>query len=47
MVTSTLNQSTADQPVADEKKGTTDKEISVDPSGVDKKLRIGIELEAK
>jgi hypothetical protein len=47
LVASTSNQSVIDQPVADEKKGTRDKEISVDPSDADKKLRISTELEVK
>jgi hypothetical protein len=47
MVTSTSNQPVTDQPVTDEKKGATDKEILVDPSDADKKLRISMELEAK
>jgi hypothetical protein len=46
-VTPTLTQRTTDQPVADEKKGAADKEIQVDPSNADKKLRIITELEAK
>jgi hypothetical protein len=33
--------------VVDEKKGATNKEILVDPSDVDKKLRISTELDAK
>jgi hypothetical protein len=47
MVTSTSNQPATDQPVADEKKGATDKEISVDPSEADKKLRISTKLDVK
>jgi hypothetical protein len=47
MVTSTSNQLATDQPVADEKKGATDKEILVDPSDANKKLRISMELDAK
>jgi hypothetical protein len=46
-VTPTLTQCATDQPVADEKKGVADKEIQVDPSDADKKLRIITELEAK
>jgi hypothetical protein len=45
MVTSTSNQPATDQSVADEKKGAPNKEISVDPSDTDKKLRISIELD--
>jgi hypothetical protein len=40
-------QRTTDQLVADEKKGATDKEILVDPTDANKKLRISAELEAK
>jgi hypothetical protein len=40
-------QRTTDQPVANERKGATDKEIQVEPNDVDKKLRISTELEAK
>jgi hypothetical protein len=47
LVTSISNQATADQLVADEKKGATDKEILVDPSDVDKKLHASTKLEAK
>jgi hypothetical protein len=47
MVTPTSTQHTTDQLVADERKGVTDKEIQVDPSNDDKKLRISTELEAK
>jgi hypothetical protein len=36
-----------DQLVANEKKGAADKEIQVDPTDADKKLRISAELEAK
>jgi hypothetical protein len=46
-VTPASTQRAIDQLVADEKKGATDKEIQVDPSDVDKKLRINAELEAK
>jgi hypothetical protein len=47
MVTPTSTQHAIDQLVADERKGATDKEIQVDPSDADKKLRISTELEAK
>jgi hypothetical protein len=43
----TSTQRATDQLVADERKGATDKEIQVDPSNADKKLRISTELEAK
>jgi hypothetical protein len=33
--------------MVDEKKGATDKEIQVDPTDVDMKLRISMELEGK
>jgi hypothetical protein len=46
-VTPASAQCATDQLVADEKKGATDKEIQVDPTDVDKKLRISAELEAK
>jgi hypothetical protein len=45
-VTPASTQRTTDQLVADEKKGVTDKEIQVDPTDADKKLRISMELEA-
>jgi hypothetical protein len=47
MVTPASTQRTTDQLVADERKGATDKEIQVDPTDADKKLRISTELEAK
>jgi hypothetical protein len=47
IVTPTSTQRTTNQLVADERKGATDKEIQVDPSDADKKLRISTELEAK
>jgi hypothetical protein len=47
MVTTTSTQRTTDQPVADERKGVTDKEIQVDSNDADKKLCISTELEAK
>jgi hypothetical protein len=47
MVTSTSNHPATNQPVADEKKGATNKEILVDPSNVDKKLCISTRLDAK
>jgi hypothetical protein len=47
LVISASNQPAADQTAADEKKGVIDKEIPVDPSDADKKLRITMELEAK
>jgi hypothetical protein len=46
-VTPTSTQRATDQLVADERKGTADKEIQVDPSDADKKLRIITKLEAK
>jgi hypothetical protein len=47
MITPASTQRTTDQLVANEKKGTTDKEIQVDPTDADKKLRISAELEVK
>jgi hypothetical protein len=47
MVTPTSTQHTTDQLVDDERKGAADKEIQVDPSDIDKKLRISTELLAK
>jgi hypothetical protein len=47
MITPTSTQCTTDQLVADERKGATDKEIQVDPSAADKKLRISTKLEVK
>jgi hypothetical protein len=49
MITHTSIQRATDQLVADERRGGggADKEIQVDPSDVDKKLRISTELEAK
>jgi hypothetical protein len=46
-VTPASTQRATDQLVTDEKKGATDKEIQVDPTDTDKKLRISVELEAK
>jgi hypothetical protein len=46
-VGSTSNQLIADQPVDDKKKGTANKEVTVDPDDMNKKLHLGIELEAK
>jgi hypothetical protein len=46
-VTPTSTQHTINQLVADERKGTADKEIQTCPSDDDKKLRISTELEAK
>jgi hypothetical protein len=46
-VTPASTQCTTDQPVVDERKGATDKEIQVDPNDADKKLRISTELDAK
>jgi hypothetical protein len=46
-VTPTSTQHATDQPVVDERKGTADKEIQVDPSDADKKFCISTELEAK
>jgi hypothetical protein len=46
-VTPASTQRATDQLVTNEKKGATDKEIQVDPTDADKKLRISAELEAK
>jgi hypothetical protein len=46
-ITPTSTQRATDHLVADERNGATDKEIQVDPSDADKKLRISTELEAK
>jgi hypothetical protein len=46
-VTPASTKRTTNQPVADERKGVTDKEIQVDPNDANKKLRISTELEAK
>jgi hypothetical protein len=46
-VTPASIQRTINQLVANERKGATDKEIQVDPTEADKKLRISMELEAK
>jgi hypothetical protein len=46
-VTPTSTQRTINQLVADERKGTADKEIQTGPSDDDKKLRISTELEDK
>jgi hypothetical protein len=46
-VTPTSTQCAIDRLVADERKGAADKEIQVDPSEANKKLRISTELEAK
>jgi hypothetical protein len=46
-VTPAPTQRITDQLVADEKKGATDKEIQVDPTNANKKLRISAELDAK
>jgi hypothetical protein len=46
-VTPTSTQRTTDQLMGDERKRTADKEIQVDPSDDDKKLRISTKLEAK
>jgi hypothetical protein len=46
-ITPASTQRTTDQLMADERKGTTYKEIQVDPNDADKKLRISTELEAK
>jgi hypothetical protein len=46
-VTLTSTQCATDRLVADERKGAAGKEIQVDPSDADKKLRISTELEAK
>jgi hypothetical protein len=40
------NQSATNQ-MAEDKKGATDKEVTVDPNNTDKKLRISMELDAK
>jgi hypothetical protein len=41
------NQPAANQLAAEDKKGSTDKEVAVDPNNTDKKLRISTELDAK
>jgi hypothetical protein len=46
-VTPTSTQCATNRLVADERKGTADKEIQVDPNDADKKLHISMELEAK
>jgi hypothetical protein len=46
-VGATSNQPSADQAVDDKKKGASDKEVAVDPDDMNKKLRLGTELEAK
>jgi hypothetical protein len=46
-VTPTSTQCTTDRLVADERKGTADKEIQLDPSNANKKLCISMELEVK
>jgi hypothetical protein len=44
---STSNQPIADQPVVDKKKWAAHKEVVVDPDDMNKKLRLGTELDAK
>jgi hypothetical protein len=44
-ITPVSTQRTTDQPVADERKGATDREIQVDPNDADKKLHISTKLE--
>jgi hypothetical protein len=46
-VTPASTQRTTDQPVADERKWATNKEIQVDPNDADKKFHISTELETK
>jgi hypothetical protein len=46
-VASPSNQSAANQLVAEDKKGATDKEVAVDPNNADKKLCISTELDPK
>jgi hypothetical protein len=46
-ITPTSTERATDQLMADERKGAVDKEIQVDPSDADKKLRISTEPEAK
>jgi hypothetical protein len=46
-MTSPSNQPAANQLVAEDKKGATDKEVAVDPNNTDKKLHISTELDAK
>jgi hypothetical protein len=41
------NQPATNQLAAEDKKGPTDKEVVVDPSHADKKLRISTELDPK
>jgi hypothetical protein len=46
-VGATSNQPSVDQAVDDKKKGVVDKEVTIDPDDMNKKLHLGIELEAK
>jgi hypothetical protein len=46
-VGATSNQPSADQAVDDKKKEAADKEVVIDPDDMNKKLRLGTELEAK
>jgi hypothetical protein len=39
---STSNQPAVDQATDDKKKGATDKEVSVDPDDIDKKLHLSV-----
>jgi hypothetical protein len=41
------NQSVADQPTKDKKKGATDKDVLVDPNDTNNKLRLSTELDPK
>jgi hypothetical protein len=45
-VGTTSNQPSADQAVDDKKKGSTDKEVAIDPDDTNKKLHLGTDLEA-
>jgi hypothetical protein len=44
---STSDQSAADQPADDKKKGATDKDVQVDPNGIDKKFHLSTKLDTK
>jgi hypothetical protein len=46
-VGSTSNQPVVDQSVNAKKKGATDKEVSVDPNDINKKLHLSTELDTK
>jgi hypothetical protein len=46
-VGSTSNQPIADQPKDDKKKGSTDKEVAVDPNDTEKKLHLSTKIDVK